>query len=231
MFCKFCGAPDGPGNPHDCPDRPAPRAPRQVRVGPPPTHASLQIWTVAGYALAAAFLAVLAIRTVELVNVVRARSLAEQLATAFSRDGASRLVDLADRVDSLVGLMTVVALPALIGYVIWSVAARRWVVRAGHQVTVLTRHWTYLAWRISVLVGLVLSLVVHSARINTVGTAEEVYGQLADAEQRLLIVGAVHFVTIAILLVVLITLVARVRKLVNTAAPATPLPPGGEPPA
>lgn len=231
MYCKFCGALEGPGNPHDCPDRPAPRARRQVRVGPPPSHTSVQIWTVAGYALAAALLAVLAIRTVELVSVVRARSLADQLATAFSPDGASSLVDLADRVNSLVKVTQVVALPALIGYLIWSGAARLWVLRAGHQVTVLTRHWTYLAWRISLLVGVVLSLVVRSGRINTVGTAEEVYGQLADAEQRLLVVGVVQFVTIAIMLVVLMTLVARVRKLVRTAAPATPLPSDGEPPA
>jgi hypothetical protein len=231
MFCKFCGALDGPGSPHDCPDRPAPRAPLQVSSGPPPTRATLQVWTVAGYALAVALLAVLAIRAVELVSVVQARSLAEQLATAFSRDGASRLVDLADRVNSLVGLTQVVGLPALIGYLIWSGAARLWVVRAGHQVTVLTRHWTYLTWRISLLVGLVLSLVMRSGRVNTVGTAEEVYRQLADGEQRLLILGAVQLVTIGIMLVVLMTLVVRVRNLVDTAAPVTPLAPGGEPPA
>jgi hypothetical protein len=230
MFCKFCGAVDAPGSPHDCPDRPAPRAPLKISSGPPPTRASLQLWTVAGYVLAVALLAVLAIRVVELVSLVQARSLAEQLATTFSRDGASRLVDLAGRVDSLVRIILVIALPALIGYLIWSGAARWWVVRAGHKVTVLTRHWTYLTWRIALLVGVVLSVAMRSGRINTVGTAEELYRQLADREQRLLVLGVVQLVTMGIMLVVLITLVGRVRKLVLT-APATALAPGGEPPA
>lgn len=167
MYCRFCGALVGLGNPHECPKEPV----RQLSRLPPE---QLLHWTLAGYGIIAEILVTWAVSAAQVIDLRQVNDTLTQLHGALDEDQATRVVSLLQQSDSLSLWVTLGALTYIVGYVFWFRAARKMVARFGYQGRQAVTHWTYQVWRLSLLAAVLLTFSLNAGRDKPTTIAEAI---------------------------------------------------------
>ena len=211
MYCRFCGALVGLGNPHECAKEPV----RKLSYLP---QQQLLNWTIAGYVLIVAVVVTWVVSVAQMIDLSRVRSTTAQLGGVPDDDQVGSLVSLLQRSDRLGFWVLAIAVIYIAGYVFWFRTARTMVTRLGDEGKQALAHWTYLAWRISILaaVALSLSLSVGRDKPTTVAAA------IADIDARArnaMILDAARCITGLLLIAALVVAMRKVRALARPAEP------------
>jgi hypothetical protein len=209
MYCRFCGAFVGLGNPHECPKEPVRKlsylSPQQLRS-----------WTIAGYGMIAAVLVTWAMSAAQMIDLSRVHSTLAQINGPTDGDQVGSLLSLLQQSDSLGLWVSAIGVTYIVGYVFWFRAARKMVIPLRDEGKQALAHWTYLVWRISILAWAALSLSLRVGRDKPTTIAEAV----ADIEARVqnaMILDVVRCLTGLLLIVALVVAMRKVRMLARPA--------------
>ena len=205
MYCRFCGALVGLGNPHECPKEPV----RQLSLLPPE---QLLHWTLAGCGIIAAILVTWAVSAAQVIDLRQVNDTLTQLHGALDEDRVTRMVSLLQQSDSLSLWVTLGALTYIVGYVFWFRAARKMVARFGDRGRRAVTHWTYQIWRISLLAAVLLTFSLNAGRDKPT-TIAEVITDIEARTRNAMILGAVRCLTGLLLIVALVVAIRNVRAL------------------
>jgi hypothetical protein len=215
MTCPICG-----DRPHDCPYAPAPRVALDLPSLPLPR------WQVASRALAVAVTVTMVVRLAELVLVIHAGHLLNQLVgTTVTAADRGRLLGLARDLRVLSWILSGLGVVWYLGTIAWFIISRRLLTRFGELAEVITGHWTFKGWRVLLLVTLACNLASNTAFSGVAGSAPT--GQVvARVVQRSLFFGVVHELILAVVLFAVVRALREVRRLTApidaVTAPAAP---------
>jgi hypothetical protein len=172
MRCSLCGRPDVEfGDGHLC-------VAEGVVVARNQGTAPASAWRVTSWVLLAIALAYVVMCAVKIVLLVQDYRFVDQLTASASSVDLAELRRLADRERLVNAVGQLLVLAYLIGFLLWFVMIWRVVVRNGLNPGSVLRHWTVVAWAVSIVVSPVLALLTRTPTI--VGT------DLASAQADLL---------------------------------------------
>jgi hypothetical protein len=159
MRCSLCGRPDAEfGDGHLC-------VAEGVVVARTQAAAPASAWRVTSWVLLAIALAYVIGCTVKIVLLVQDYRFVDRLAASASSVDLADLNRLADRERLVNAVVQLLVLAYLVGFLLWFVMIWRVVVRNGLSPGGVLRHWTVVAWAVSIVVSPVLALLTRTPTI------------------------------------------------------------------
>jgi len=160
--CSLCGRPDAEfGDGHLC-------VSEGVVVARPQAAAPPSAWRVTSWVLLTISFAYVVACVVKIVLLVQDYRFVDRLTASPSSVDLAELNRLADRERLANTIVQLLVLAYLVGFLIWFAMIWRVVVRNGLSPAAVLRHWTVVAWAVSIAVSPVLALLTRTPTI--VGT-------------------------------------------------------------
>jgi hypothetical protein len=181
------------------------------------------VWSAFGWVLVALTLATAAARAAQLLQIRRDLGLARQMTSGYTEGDAVRLIDLIQRAQLIGTIAAVLTLCCTVGFIAWLLSARSRVVADGLPAKVLSRHWSYVAWRVGIAATFVVFLMTRMTMDLGFITEARPIEIVVDTQQKLVYVAAIQLFCDVVLVAVLLSMLRRVPRLLSPGQGSDPV--------